>query len=64
MTWLELYNILHSKANDIKNLDSDLWKQEVVCHNAETGQEDVLTNVNVDGKIVLAYNLDAFYGDE
>ena len=64
MTWLELYKLLHKKANDINNLDSAIWSSPVVSHDAKTGEEKVLTNINIDGKIVLAYNLDAFYGDE
>ena len=39
MTWLELYSFLHFKANDISNLDSKIWNQNIVVHNAETGDE-------------------------
>ena len=53
---VEKLEMIDSKATEIMSFTT--------LFNAETGQEDVLTNVNVDGKIVLAYNLDAFYGDE
>lgn len=39
MTWLDLYNILHKAANDISNLDSLMWQQEVCVYDAETGDE-------------------------
>ena len=39
MTWLELYQFLNSKANDVSNLDSKIWDQHVVVHNGETGDE-------------------------
>jgi len=64
MTWLELYNVLHRRANDIKNLDSDLWQQEVLCHNAETGEEMEVENFVVNGKTVLAFNTNSLYNEE
>jgi len=56
MTWLDLYNMLHQKANDIKNLDSDLWNRPVMVHNAETGDEYVCDTWNIDSRLVLVYN--------
>ena len=63
MTWLDLYNYLHQKANDIKNLDSELWSQQVVAHNAETGDEHPLDTwlISKDSdtqpnRLVLVYN--------
>ena len=35
MTWLELYNFLHTKANDVKNLDSKIWQDKVIFYNVE-----------------------------
>jgi hypothetical protein len=29
MNWLDLYNFLHQRANDIKNLGSFHWQEEV-----------------------------------
>jgi hypothetical protein len=40
MTWLDLYNFLHEKANDIKNLDQNIWQSEVLAHDAKTGEEN------------------------
>ena len=63
LTWLDLYNYLHQRANDIKNLDSELWNQQVVAHNAETGDEHPLDTwlISQDAKtqpnrLVLVYN--------
>lgn len=39
MTWLDLYNFLHQKANDVNNLDSQLWNDTVMVHNVETDDE-------------------------
>jgi len=60
MNWLDLYNLLHERANDIKNLDSDLWSQHVMAHNAETGDEYLLDSFEIDGRLVLAFNTDAY----
>lgn len=38
MTWLELYQFLHQKANTA-NPDPNLWQQKVLIHNEETGDE-------------------------
>ena len=56
MTWLDLYNMLRQKANDIKNLDSDLWSRPVMVHNAETGDEYVCDTWEIDQRIVLVFN--------
>ena len=29
LTWLDLYDFLHRKANNIKKLDPDFWSQNV-----------------------------------
>lgn len=62
MTWLDLYNILHQKANDVNNLDSELWNSPVMIHNAETGDEHVVDTWLISGdseepkRLVLVYN--------
>lgn len=64
MTWLELYNILHTKANDVHNLDSEMWQDEVFAHDAETGKEYPVQIIEVDGKKVVAFNVDELYNNE
>jgi len=61
MTWLELYNTLHEKANDINNLDSTFWQSEVLFHNLHTGDEHPcdtweITEHNKDSRLVLGIN--------
>ena len=57
MTWLELYNFLHQKANDVHNLDSHLWQSEVVIHDATTGEESSVDTWEIDGEMRLTYNI-------
>ena len=56
MTWLDLYNVLHQKANDISNLDDELWSRHVMVHNAETGDEYTCDTWNINGRLVLVFN--------
>lgn len=56
MTWLDLYNYLHKKANDINNLDSKLWNSKVVIHDAETGEEYDSDTFYIDDKLTLVMN--------
>lgn len=56
MTWLDLYNLLHQKANDINNLDSKLWNSKVVIHDAETGEEYDSDTFYIDDKLTLVMN--------
>lgn len=46
MTWLDLYQFLYERANDIKNVGSFNWSAPVIVHDAETGDE---------------YNCDTYY---
>lgn len=64
MDWLDLYNMLHQKANDVHNLDSELWQDEVLVHDSATGKEHVVEIVEIDGRKVLAFNIDALYNNE
>lgn len=36
MTWLDLYNYLHERANDINNLEIFPWQEEVQVFDWET----------------------------
>ena len=62
MTWLELYNFLHKKANDIHSLDAVLWNSDVHIHDAVTGEEYTCDTFYVDDdtgeKLVLMINID------
>lgn len=39
MTWLDLYNFLNDQANNPKNFGSLNWTDQVMIHDAETGDE-------------------------
>ena len=61
MTWLDLYNFLHQRANNTKNLDDYNWGQQVMIHNAETGDEYpadtwVIANGQGEDRLVLVIN--------
>ena len=64
MDWLDLYNMLHQKANDVHNLDSELWQDEVLVHDSATGKEYFAEIVEIDGRKVLAFNVDELYNNE
>ena len=56
MTWLDLYEYLSRKANDIKNPDQDMWSSQIIIQNDETGDEYTVELVNFEGRLVLSYN--------
>lgn len=45
MTWLELYNFLYEKANNIKTLGEFNWDEEVVVYD-ESDEEFKLKKVS------------------
>ncbi len=61
MTWLDLYNFLHEKANNVSTLDQQIWQSKVIAHDAATGEEktceiyEVTTNGS-DKHTCLVYN--------
>ena len=36
MTWLDLYNFLHTNAHDLNNLDQAFWSEEVEVYDCKT----------------------------
>jgi hypothetical protein len=59
MNWLELYNLLHQKANDIKNLGSFPWQQEVSVFDFETLEYYPIYFIEMsDGKI--SFEIDTY----
>ena len=38
MTWLDLYNFLHQRANDLKNLGSFNWQASVEVYDNKYGE--------------------------
>jgi len=64
MTWLELYNLLHERANKISQLGTVRWNEDIVVHDAATGEESVVdiwelsdpTNQDHNTRLTLVYN--------
>lgn len=68
MTWLDLYNFLHQKANDINHLDQNTWQQKVIIHNAETGDEYptdtwIISDNRGNDRLVLVINSEEIYNE-
>lgn len=68
MTWLDLYNFLHSQAHDFKNLGSFDWNAPVMIHDASTGEELncdtwVISNEDGEDKVVLATNIESIFAE-
>ena len=67
MTWLELYEFLHKKANNSNEIGTVDWNQRVMVHDSETGEEngcDVWEVTNEDSgqkRLVAAVN-DQYFG--
>lgn len=62
LTWLDLYNLLHKIANDIKTVGEFKWNEPVLVHNAETGDEYPCdTWIIDDNKLVLAINTETIF---
>jgi len=66
MTWLDLYNYLHSQAHDFKNLGKFDWNSPVIVHDASTGDEYncdtwVISTDNSKDRVVLATNIEMIF---
>ena len=62
MTWLQLYNLLHDRANTMSKLGTVKWNDDIIVHNAETGEESTVDiwelsgGSNNDSRLTLVYN--------
>lgn len=62
MTWLELYNFLNKQANDIKNLGSFPWQEEVSVFDFETLEYYPIDFIEMpDGKI--SFKIDTYQSE-
>jgi hypothetical protein len=64
MTWLDLYNFLHSQAHDFKNLGQFNWSAPVVVHDAETGEEYDCDTYTFGKKLTLAINMESVFHEK
>ena len=71
MTWLDLYNYLHSQANEIDNIGSFDWNSPVIIHDASSGNEFtcdtwIISDRKISGdkdRVVLATNIDSIFAE-
>jgi len=62
MTWLDLYNFLHQKANDLKNLGSFNWQAPVEVYDdqyGETSKADLIELYDDLGKEQIYIKIDS-----
>lgn len=63
MTWLDLYNFLYSKANDIHTVGTFDWNANVKVYDADTGDiydcdTYYIVTENSDEDFVFIFNLE------
>lgn len=59
MTWLDLYNYLYERANDVKNLGQFPWQEEVKVFDFATLEYSSADFIETpDGKISLSVDSD------
>lgn len=68
MTWLELYNFLHERANNIKSVGTFNWNEPVLVHDANTGDEFSCDTYYVsddrsDDRLVLITNIEQIFNE-
>lgn len=68
ITWLELYQFLHEKANNVKNFGDFNWSEQVIIHNASTGDEHtcdtyLISDSKNQEKLVLLTNIESLFSD-
>ena len=62
MNWLDLYNFLHQRANDIQNLGSFPWQEEVNVFDFETLEYYPVDFIEMpDGKI--SFEIDTYQSE-
>ena len=66
LTWLDLYNYLHAQANGLDNLGKFNWNEQVVVHDASTGDEYAcdtweISNEDNKSRFVIAINIEEIF---
>lgn len=61
MKWIELFNFLNKTANNIHTFGQFNWQEEVVIHDAITGEVHKCELMTIDGKTMLTINIDGCY---
>lgn len=58
MTWLDLYTLLHKQANDIKNIGSFPWQEQVNVFDFETLDYYEANIIEMDNK--FSFSIDTY----
>lgn len=66
MTWLDLYNFLHERANNINALGTFDWGKEILVHDANTGDESFcdtyyISDSRGENRLVLITNIENIF---
>jgi hypothetical protein len=69
MTWLDLYNFLSERANNINAVGTFDWNKPVLVHDADTGDEVncdtwIVSTNGGEKKLVLVTNLENIFSEE
>lgn len=64
--WIDLFQFLNQRANDINNLEKFDWQSPVIIHNAENGDEFncdtyYINDSRGDNRFVLAINMESVF---
>lgn len=61
MTWLDLYNYLHTQAHDLNNLGKFDWNSPVMVHDADTGIEYHCDTYIFDHQPTITINMESIF---
>lgn len=61
MNWLDLYNYLYDQAHDMEKMGEFNWQEEIVLHDANTGEEKGVDIFRLGDKTVLTINSDTIF---
>lgn len=68
MTWLDLYNFLNERANNVKAVGTFDWNKPVLVHDANTGDEFscdtyYISDNREDDRLVLITNIEQIFNE-
>lgn len=68
MKWIDLFQFLNERANDVKNLGSFDWQAPVTIHDATTGDEFscdtyYISDNRGDDRLVLITNIENIFNE-
>lgn len=68
MTWLDLYNFLYDRANNVNAVGTFDWNKPVMVHDAESGDEFCCDTYYIndnrgDDRLVLITNIEKIFNE-